>query len=163
MFEDGAIVWVNLGVSYGWWPAKLVLNEGKKRVADENDKNNKNVAEDVELPSKDDSKTLKVQFFDDHPLEYYRLGEDASRLKAYSGDPDKLTLVLAGLVKLDESGLPAAQFASTRQSQFIKDVEMAEVLSGDADPEVVNLLSQYVLDSQPEEPKPKKRKRRRRR
>ena len=74
-----------------------------------------------------------------------------------------MTFVVAGLAKLDETGTANEAFASTRQSRFIKDCEMAEVLTEQQDQAVVEMLSQYVLDrvAQHEEPPPKKKRRRR--
>lgn len=158
-FKSGDIVWANLGISYGWWPAEIA--SGHKSNEDKKE----NVTSQANCSQASDESVISVRFFDDEKFENYRL-RDASLVKPYSC-PEKLDLVASGMASLDESYESNGQKVNcgngTKQSQFIKDVEMAEVMT-DNDPRVAEILSNFYLDkveNTAEKPKPKKRRRKR--
>jgi hypothetical protein len=157
-FSIGDIVWADLGFSYGWWPAEVAKPKENKENADVNVEvsSTKNAA--AAAPSDtDDSEVLHVKFFDDDNLERYRLPSASTLVKPYACK-DRLELVRKGLMKFSVGGDCGGGVAKnlgenrTRLSQFVKDVEMAEVMSG-SDPEVVELLQMHVdLDQEEDVP-----------
>jgi len=93
-----------------------------------------------------------VRFFDDSDLE--EVAVEAGLVEAYSCK-SKARHVRAGLARLEE-GRRGAMGANLRLAQFLKDVELAEVLT-DQDPAVVALLAEYEIhdaEEQVEEVKP---------
>ena len=95
---------------------------------------------------------IMVWFFDDSDLE--EAAVEAGLVEAYSCKA-KARHVRAGLARLEE-GRRGAMGANLRLAQFLKDVELAEVLT-DQDPAVVALLARYEIhdiEEQMEEVKP---------
>lgn len=91
-----------------------------------------------------------VRFFDDGDQEVVAV--EAGLVEAYSCKA-KTRHVRAGLARLEE-GRRGAMGANLRLAQFLKDVEMAEVLT-DQDPAVVALLAKYEIhDTEEQEVKP---------
>lgn len=110
------------------------------------------------------SETILVKFFDDEKHEAYRVN-DPKLVQKYSCD-DKLDLIHQGLVRFANEDVDNKTLVEPRLSQFIKDVEMAEVITDNC-PKVAKLLSETAyLDGEPEpslaSAKPKSKKRRRR-
>lgn len=178
-------VWVNLGISYGWWPGEF--NEVVK------DKSSKPIPE-VEFSKKSDTVGLKcnnesdtklmmqakepiglVHFFDDDKFDNVRIF-DQEMIKSYSCDSKK-EYIEAGLAKFSAGITPkdtsvkskrTSELYRARQAHFYKDVEMAEVMT-DNNPDIANILAQYEivengdLDEPEVEKEPPKKKRRRKR
>jgi len=136
-------VWVNLGHSYGWWPAQV--QDQTKRV--------KNVPALVGKPAetveKEEGSRLFIKFFDDDNLEWVEIKE-AKFVQNYSGK-NKKRLIKAGFKKFEENKKGSLGGNNLRLAQFYKDVEMAEVMT-DNDADVANLLSFYeVAEAEDEE------------
>ena len=136
------IVWVNLGLSYGWWPAQVQDRSGLALLS-------QNILHSLgpefcEPPqSVPGQGGLLVRFFDDDTKEWLGISE-RKRLKKYSCK-DKRKLITAGFRKLDESKRSnALGGVNLRLAQFYKDVELAEVLT-DNDPQVASLLAEYEV------------------
>lgn len=103
---------------------------------------------------------FEVKFFDDDDFDVFRV-RNLKSLKKYSGNKEKIKLIKAGIRKFSgdnsrskKGGAKAAPSAMGidnlgRQSQFIKDIEMAEVMT-DNDPKVAEILTSIVyLDEEP--------------
>ena len=164
-FKTGDIVWVNLGVSYGWWPGQYqeLQDSAKSKIE-------VNFCENPNQPKNDckrqSEKIGNVRFFDDDQFDLSPI-YDLVHVKPYSCD-EKTDLICAGLAKFSSENQKKGSMFDfrARQAQFYKDVEMAEVMT-DNDPKVGEILGQYeVVDDANEEevkepPKKKRRKRKR--
>jgi len=169
-FKNGDIVWVDLGVSYGWWPAEYQTDPNLKMKnfdAKTNPKTPLNGNKENSNANKNEKKPILgcARFFDDDKFDLLRITNEAI-LKSYSCK-EKKDLVLKGLAKFEMKKKSNSMFDyRARQAQFYKDVEMAEVMT-DNDPTIADVLAQYeVMDDlqnnetqEPEtKPPPKKRR-----
>ncbi|XP_059098018.1 uncharacterized protein LOC131892246 [Tigriopus californicus] len=155
-FQPGAIVWVHLGPSYGHWPATMRDESQIPTLKDENI-NSSNIEmfeteKIVRAGHQERARTFPaarkfVKFFDDDPFETYPV-PDESQLKPYIC-AEKLNLIRQGIEKFSIERDNCLLDNATRRDQFIKDVEMAEVLSMDCDPKVAELLGEMVFLDQP--------------
>ena len=144
-FADDDIVWVNLGRSYGWWPAQLQDRERPGM--------NESIIRSVQFVQceggglvqnspADHSNQFFVKFFDDDNKEWLVI-RDKSRIQKYSCK-DKLKLIKNGFKSLDETIKGGLGGVNLRLAQFYKDVEMAEVMT-DNDARVGDILAQYEV------------------
>ena len=122
MYNDGDIVWVNLGPSYGWWPATVVHLQKKKLPLEDG---TNVLKEKVQPPAQkkrkiDESSSTTVRFFDDHDRECYTV-PDIKRLCLYSDKKKKVRLIKAGLKKFQAKKGKSSMFDyQARQAQFYK-------------------------------------------
>ena len=144
--DDNAIVWVNLGKSYGWWPAQVQDCENRMRMKEHTLRHFKfEGEEEYQYPdtvSTSEYKCTFVKFFDDDSKEWLKIN-DERRIKKYSFK-DKLKLIKAGFKNLDETKKAGLGGVNLRLAQFYKDVEMAEVMT-DNDARVGDILSRYEV------------------
>ena len=140
-FSVDDIVWVNLGKTYGWWPAQVQDN---KKLAKLSRNILKDLGEDfLETTENDyDEKSVCVKFFDDDNKEWYRIKEE-KRIQMYSCK-DKLKFIRNGFKNLDETKKKGLGGVNLKLAQFYKDVELAEVLT-DNNPVVGDILAQYEV------------------
>jgi hypothetical protein len=164
-FKAGDIVWVNLGISYGWWPGEYQeIDSDKKLKLPKVDfmVNNQFVGQSSQVNRK--PLIAQIRFFDDDKYDLLNV-TDASDIKSYSCSGKK-ELVLLGMAKFssDDKKKSGSMFDfRARQAQFYKDVEMAEVMT-DNDSAIADILAEYEVVETPDEvPKPPKKKRRRKR
>ena len=140
------IVWVNLGKSYGWWPAQVQDCENRRRVKEHELRHFKFEGGEeflyTEPVSTVENKGTFVKFFDDDSKEWLKIN-DKRRIKKYSFK-DKLKLIKAGFKNLDETKKAGLGGVNLRLAQFYKDVEMAEVMT-DNDARVADILSRYEV------------------
>ena len=139
------IVWVQLGVSYGWWPAQVQEGNNQARLSPSLLQTlGPEFGDDLDQETPQHGDVIHVRFFDDDCQEWLKVSE-GNRLKNYSCK-DKRKLITAGFKKLDEGskGSSALGGVNLRLAQFYKDVELAEVLT-DNDPQVGNILAQYEV------------------
>eukprot|EP00095_Tigriopus_kingsejongensis_P009683 maker-scaffold84_size396325-snap-gene-1.17 protein:Tk09683 transcript:maker-scaffold84_size396325-snap-gene-1.17-mRNA-1 annotation:"hypothetical protein EAI_02228" len=152
-FPPGAIVWVKLGPSYGHWPCTIYENELPNPAKDENvNCSNVDLQRDPNFGSKQTERTdfkaaKRIRFFDDDKYEAYSV-QNLSQLQAYQC-AEKLDLIRAGIETFSVEKPNCLLDNATRRDQFIKDVELAEVLSMDCDPAVAQLLGELVHLDQP--------------
>ena len=141
---DDIIVWVNLGKSYGWWPAQVQNCE--RRMKEHELRHFKfEGGEEFQYPdtvSTGKNKGTFVKFFDDDSKEWLKIN-DERRIRKYSSK-DKLKLIKAGFKNLDENKKDGLGGVNLRLAQFYKDVEMAEVMT-DNDARVADILSRYEV------------------
>ena len=89
MFNPDDIVWVNLGKSYGWWPAQVQNTDKKAKLS-------KSIIEDLGIDFSDDtppqaqeeSVSIYVKFFDDDDKEWYEIRNE-KRIQKYSSKEKK--------------------------------------------------------------------------
>jgi len=137
MYSSGDLVWVNLGYSYGWWPATVQEKDDVKKI------DAFNVFESEVDTVEISSTSLLVKFFDDDNLEFSRVS-DLKRLEPYT-TKNKLKYIRAGLKRHKEKrGNSVDGGANIKLAQLCSDIEMAEVLSGSCDVRVSNLLMKVV-------------------
>ena len=141
------IVWVHLGLSYGWWPGQVQDGNNLARLSQDILQSLGPEFCDDQSPG-EPGDVLLVRFFDDDSKEWLRIRE-RKRLKNYSCK-DKKKLISAGFKKLDEErgGTSGLGGVNLRLAQFYKDVELAEVLT-DNDLQVANILAQYEVQTGP--------------
>ena len=144
------IVWVNLGKSYGWWPAQVQDSEDRMKKMKEYTSRNIKIegGEDFQYPATGDCdrNCNFVKFFDDDSKEWLEI-KDQSRIQNYSCK-DKLKLIKVGFKNLDETKKGGLGGVNLRLAQFYKDVEMAEVMT-DNDVRVADILARYeVMDTE---------------
>ena len=144
------IVWVNLGKSYGWWPAQVQDSEDRMKKMKEYTSRNIKIegGEDFWHPATGDCdrNCNFVKFFDDDSKEWLQI-KDQSRIQKYSCK-DKLKLIKVGFKNLDETKKGGLGGVNLRLAQFYKDVEMAEVMT-DNDARVADILARYeVMDTE---------------
>merc|ERR1712223_578378 len=106
-----------------------------------------------------------VRFFDDDKHDLYRV-TNPEDIQPYSCK-DKQEYVTRGMAKFmaeegESTNTNSGFDFRARQAQFWKDVEMAEVLT-DNDPEIANIIAQYYVVEENEDPKPSPKKKRRKR
>ena len=143
MFNPDDIVWVNLGKSYGWWPAQVQNTDKKAKLS-------KSIIEDLGIDFSDDtppqaqeeSVSIYVKFFDDDDKEWYEIRNE-KRIQKYSCK-EKKKFIKSGFKNLDETKKKGLGGVNLRLAQFYKDVELAEVLT-DNDPEVGDILAMYEV------------------
>ena len=143
MFNPDDIVWVNLGKSYGWWPAQVQNTDKKAKLS-------KSIIEDLGIDFSDDtppqaqeeSVSIYVKFFDDDDKEWYEIRNE-KRIQKYSCK-EKKKFIKIGFKNLDETKKKGLGGVNLRLAQFYKDVELAEVLT-DNDPEVGDILAMYEV------------------
>ena len=143
MFNPDDIVWVNLGKSYGWWPAQVQNTDKKAKLS-------KSIIEDLGIDFSDDtppqaqeeSVSIYVKFFDDDDKEWYEI-RNVKRIQKYSCK-EKKKFIKSGFKNLDETKKKGLGGVNLRLAQFYKDVELAEVLT-DNDPEVGDILAMYEV------------------
>ena len=148
------IVWVQLGVSYGWWPAQVQEGNNQARLSPSLLQTlGPEFGDDLDQETPQHGDVIHVRFFDDDCQEWLKVSE-GNRLKNYSCK-DKRKLITAGFKKLDEGskGSSALGGVNLRLAQFYKDVELAEVLT-DNDPQVANILAQYEVRETEDQPEP---------
>ncbi len=148
--KTGDIVWVNLGISYGWWPGLFCEKEARKGdpVIEVQESKMETTAE----PSSKKTATNgnghakcfgQVRFFDDDKYDLYNLSSQ-DQVQPYSCESKK-DYILKGLAKFSSEKKKSSMFDyRARQAQFYKDVEMAEVMT-DNDPGVADILGQYEV------------------
>jgi len=137
MYSSGDLVWVNLGYSYGWWPATVQEKDDVKKI------DAFNVFESEVDTVEISSTSLLVKFFDDDNLEFSRVS-DLKLLEPYT-TKNKLKYIRAGLKRHKEKrGNSVDGGANIKLAQLCSDIEMAEVLSGSCDVRVSNLLMKVV-------------------
>jgi len=137
MYSSGDLVWVNLGYSYGWWPATVQEKDDVKKI------DAFNVFESEVDTVEISSTSLLVKFFDDDNLEFSRVS-DLKLLEPYT-TKNKLKYIRAGLKRHKEKrGNSVDSGANIKLAQLCSDIEMAEVLSGSCDVRVSNLLMKVV-------------------
>jgi len=130
-------VWVNLGYSYGWWPATVQEKDDVKKI------DAFNVFESEVDTVEISSTSLLVKFFDDDNLEFSRVS-DLKLVEPYT-TKNKLKYIRAGLKRHKEKrGNSVDGGANIKLAQLCSDIEMAEVLSGSCDVRVSNLLMKVV-------------------
>ena len=140
------IVWVNLGKSYGCWPAQV--QDSEKRIMEMKEYPFRNIkfegGEEFQYPSTGDGdrNCNFVKFFDDDSKEWLEI-KDQSRIQKYSCK-DKLKLIKVGFKNLDETKKGGLGGVNLRLAQFYKDVEMAEVMT-DNDVRVADILARYEV------------------
>ena len=146
------IVWVQLGVSYGWWPGQVQDGSNLAQLSQDILQSLGPEFCDDQSPG-EPGDVLLVRFFDDDSKEWLRIREK-KRLKNYSCK-DKKKLISAGFKKLDEErrGTSGLGGVNLRLAQFYKDVELAEVLT-DNDPQVANILAEYEVRETEAQPPP---------
>ena len=144
MFNPDDIVWVNLGKSYGWWPAQVQNTDKKAKLS-------KRIIEDLGIDFSEDtlapqaqeeSVSIYVKFFDDDDKEWYEI-RNVKRIQKYSCK-EKKKFIKSGFKNLDETKKKGLGGVNLRLAQFYKDVELAEVLT-DNDPEVGDILAIYEV------------------
>ena len=144
MFNPDDIVWVNLGKSYGWWPAQVQNTDKKAKLS-------KRIIEDLGIDFSEDTPALQAQeenvsiyvkFFDDDDKEWYEI-RNVKRIQKYSCK-EKKKFIKSGFKNLDETKKKGLGGVNLRLAQFYKDVELAEVLT-DNDPEVGDILAIYEV------------------
>ena len=144
MFNPDDIVWVNLGKSYGWWPAQVQNSDKKAKLS-------KRIIEDLGIDFSEDtlapqaqeeSVSIYVKFFDDDDKEWYEI-RNVKRIQKYSCK-EKKKFIKSGFKNLDETKKKGLGGVNLRLAQFYKDVELAEVLT-DNDPEVGDILAIYEV------------------
>ena len=144
MFNPDDIVWVNLGKSYGWWPAQVQNSDKKAKLS-------KRIIEDLGIDFSEDtlapqaqeeSVSIYVKFFDDDDKEWYEI-RNVKRIQKYSCK-EKKKFIRSGFKNLDETKKKGLGGVNLRLAQFYKDVELAEVLT-DNDPEVGDILAIYEV------------------
>lgn len=147
-------MWVDLGSSYGHWPGTIRDEAQIPTLKDENVNSSNIEMHETEFESQQRRKvdTFKrakwfVKFFDDDPFETYPV-PNPSQLKPYLC-PEKLDLIRQGIDKFSIEKPNCLLDNATRRDQFIKDVELAEVLSMDCDPKVAQLLGELVFLDEP--------------
>ena len=138
-YSPDDMVWVNLGKSYGWWPAQV--QDQEKRAKFKSEILN-SLGPEFERKVKIDSEIIFVKFFDDDQYEWYEV-KDPKRIKKYSCK-DKLKLIKNGFKNLDETKKVGLGGVNLRLAQFYKDVEMAEVMT-DNNPKVGEILALYEV------------------
>ena len=142
-FSVDDIVWVNLGKSYGWWPAQVQDCQNRLRMKDNAMKFFLfEGGDDFPYVSTSESKCTFVRFFDDDSKEMLEIKEE-KRIKQYSCK-DKLKLITTGFRNLDETKKGGLGGVNLRLAQFYKDVEMAEVMT-DNDVRVAAVLARYEV------------------
>ena len=144
MFNPDDIVWVNLGKSYGWWPAQVQNTDKKAKLS-------KRIIEDLGIDFSEDtlapqaqeeSVSIYVKFFDDDDKEWCEI-RNIKRIQKYSCK-EKKKFIRSGFKNLDETKKKGLGGVNLRLAQFYKDVELAEVLT-DNDPEVGDILAIYEV------------------
>jgi hypothetical protein len=154
VWAAGSVVWVELGHSYGWWPAMVAAASHRPRVAP--GPASTHLAVDINSPSDilaelgeefgdepdKDSKAVLVKFFDDDDLELVPV-VDPKKIENYSSK-NKTKYIKAGFRRHEENKRGALGGANLRLAQFYKDVEMAEVMT-DNDVAVANILATYEI------------------
>ena len=145
MFNPDDIVWVNLGKSYGWWPAQVQNTDKKAKLS-------KSIIEDLGIDfrfsddtppqAQEESVSIYVKFFDDDDKEWYEI-RNVKRIQKYSCK-EKKKFIKSGFKNLDETKKKGLGGVNLRLAQFYKDVELAEVLT-DNDPEVGDILAMYEV------------------
>jgi len=141
MYSSGDLVWVNLGYSYGWWPATVQEKDDVKKI------DAFNVFESEVDTVEISSTSLLVKFFDDDNLEFSRVS-DLKLLEPYT-TKNKLKYIRAGLKRHKEKrGNSVDGGANIKLAQLCSDIEMAEVLSGSCDVRVSNLLMKVVQQTE---------------
>ena len=141
-FSVDDIVWVNLGKTYGWWPAQV---QNDQKVAKLSENILRELGEEFSASSVHDyhkEGSVCVKFFDDDNKEWYKIKEE-KRIQKYSCK-DKLKLIRNGFKILDETKRKGLGGVNLKLAQFYKDVELAEVLT-DNNPQVGYLLAQYEV------------------
>jgi len=142
-FSVDDIVWVNLGKSYGWWPAQVQDSQNRSRMKESAMKNFKlEGGDEFTYLSTSESNCTFVKFFDDDAKERLKIKDD-KRIKKYSCK-DKLKLIISGFKQLDETKKGGLGGVNLRLAQFYKDVEMAEVMT-DNDVRVAAVLARYEV------------------
>jgi len=147
-FKTGDIVWVDLGISYGKWPAHYQSSDEIKPIRDWSEL----AANYKEQQAVDEVTSMQrneyVRFFDDLPLEYVRLREE-NNVENYACK-QKLQYVRKGIAKhrARQAKCRVGDGANPTLAQFASDVEMAEALSGSTDTRVANLLMKVVQELQ---------------
>ena len=142
-FSVDDIVWVNLGKSYGWWPAQVQGCQNRLWMKDNAMKFFLfEGGDEFSYVSTNESKCTFVRFFDDDSKEMLEIKEE-KRIKQYSCK-DKLKLITTGFRNLDETKKGGLGGVNLRLAQFYKDVEMAEVMT-DNDVRVAAVLARYEV------------------
>lgn len=135
-FKTEDIVWVNLGKSYGWWPAQV--QDSAKKVGIRS-----NLLDEIGYERKENLVIgTFVKFFDDDTHEWVKI-TDPKCIQFYSCK-NKKKFIKAGFRSLDENKKRTLGGTNLRLAQFYKDVELAEVMT-DNDVEVANILSMYEI------------------
>ena len=143
IFSVDDIVWVNLGKSYGWWPAQVQDRQNGAKMKENVMRHFKfEDGDELSFLSTSESKCTFVKFFDDDSKEWLEI-KDEKRIKKYSCK-DKLKLIRTGFKNLDETKKGGLGGVNLRLAQFYKDVEMAEVMT-DNDVRVAEVLAMYEV------------------
>ena len=149
-YSKEEVVWVDLGRSYGWWPAQ-VQDPSQRAVLSHHiiASLGETFSQTSSTSRTEKENVLFIRFFDDDSKEWVGVSE-AKRIKKYSCK-EKKKLIRKGFKTLDESrrkgGLGGVNL---RLAQFYKDVEMAEVLT-DNDTQVADILALYEVTENQEE------------
>ena len=142
-FSVDDIVWVNLGKSYGWWPAQVQDRHNRARMKENVMRHFKfEGVDEFSFLSTSESRCTFVKFFDDDSKEWLEI-KDEKRIKKYSCK-QKLKLIKTGFKNLDETKKGGLGGVNLRLAQFYKDVEMAEVMT-DNDTRVAEVLARYEV------------------
>lgn len=139
--EPGSILWINLGHSYGKWPAIVAEHQQRpvlnKDILNELGEHFHKDKEEVEAGDQ-----LFVRFFDDDDFELLPVNE-LNQIESYSCK-NKKKYIRAGFRKHEENKKGNLGGANLRLAQFYKDVEMAEVMT-DNDQAVAKILASYEI------------------
>ena len=144
-YKTEAIVWVNLGRPYGWWPAQVQDREKKLRLSDEIIGD---LGEDFNVKTAVDDTVVFVKFFDDDNFEWVSI-KNPKHIQDYSCKSKK-KFIKAGFKSLDKNTKRTLGGTNLRLAQFYKDVELAEVMT-DNDADVANILSLYEISENNDE------------
>lgn len=142
-FSVDDTVWVNLGKSYGWWPAQIQDGKHRRKIQQDILRSIKFVGgEEDQYGTTPESSCTFVKFFDDDSKEWLEI-KDEKRIRKYSCK-EKLKLIRDGFKNLDEVKKGGLGGVNLRLAQFYKDVEMAEVMT-DNDARVADILARYEV------------------
>ena len=138
--KTGDLVWVDLGHSYGKWPATYQIgHSGRQADAKIINSIHYEQCRPSESSTSDGGQEIcYVKFFDDDSLEKLRL-TPAMCVEPYM-NKNRLKYVRAGVKKHREKKGKSVDGANLKLAQFLTDVEMSEVLSGSNDAKVAAIL-----------------------